>query len=333
MSSSPGRPREASALAHSNIALAKYWGKRDVANNLPAVGSVSITLAALTTRTQVRFDESLSADRLTLNGKSTEDGELVRVTRFLDRIRSLAGIRAFADIRTENDFPTAAGLASSASGFAALAVAASGAAGLDLSPTDLSALARYGSVSAARSVFGGFVELNAHEAIEPFARPLLAAQAWPLEVLVAVTSTARKPRSSSEAMAQSAATSPYYDGWLNSSHDDFVGMKQAIVTHDFTRLAELAEHSCLKLHALILSTRPPTLYWNPTTITLIEVVQDLRRKGVPVFFTIDAGPQVKAVFLPGHADEVREAIAAVAGVERIIHSQLGEGAHRIEDDK
>jgi diphosphomevalonate decarboxylase len=330
MAAKPDQLREASALAHSNIAFAKYWGKRDVIHNLPAVSSISLTLAALTTRTTVCFDPEMKSDELVLNRRRAATVETERVSRFLTRIRGQAGIATFARVNSDNDFPTAAGLASSASGFAALAVAAANAAGLCLSPPQLSALARYGSASAARSIFGGFVELPASDDPATSAEPLLDPDAWPLEVLIAITNTNPKTRSSSQAMIQSATTSPYYAGWVRSSEDDRLAMKAAIVSRDFERLAEISENSCLKLHGLILSTRPPTLYWSPTTVALIEVVYKLRQQGIPVFFTIDAGPQVKAVCPAGGVDIIRPALLAVPGVRKVIYSKPGEGAHLLE---
>src|SRR3954469_11429103 len=172
------------AVAHSNIALAKYWGKADAVRNLTAVPSLSLTLAALRTVTSVRFDEALPVDEFLLAGAAVSGRPLSRVTKLLDAVRASAGIDARARVESVNDFPTAAGLASSASGFAALAMAATRAAGLEQSLEEVSALARAASASAARSVFGGYVSLGARA--ESAERVALGAD-FPLEMLVAVT--------------------------------------------------------------------------------------------------------------------------------------------------
>src|SRR5690554_2111427 len=223
------------ALAHPNIALVKYWGKRDFAYNLPGAGSLSLTLGGLSTRTCVEFDAALDADALQLDGKAVERGaKLKRVSQFLDLVRGRAGISQHARVISVNDFPTGAGLASSASGFAALALAATTAAGLELSATELSILARRGSGSAARSLFGGYVEMNdgvyaigedgtkvattsAEEASEAaYARQIAPAAHWDLRCIIAVTSAGEKDIGSTEGMVSTQNTSPYYEQWIAS---------------------------------------------------------------------------------------------------------------------
>jgi diphosphomevalonate decarboxylase len=328
MSSSSSSPREAAAQAQPNIALVKYWGKRDVPLNLPAVGSLSITLESLWTRTRVRFDAALAADCVRLNGKA-DDKEASRVVECLDLLRARAGTSLRADVDSENNFPTGAGLASSASGFAALVVAAAKALGLDLSPAELSELARRGSGSAARSIFGGFVEWSRGERTDgrdSVARPILAAEAWPLTVVVAVTSTAQKSVGSTAGMNRTRDTSPYYDAWVDTSERDLAEARAAVLAKDFDKLADLSEYSCLKMHALALAARPGLLYWNGATVEAMHAVRALRAAGVPVFFTVDAGPQLKAICLPQAAAQVRAALEAVPGVLRIHETGLGAGA-------
>jgi diphosphomevalonate decarboxylase len=319
------------AVAHANIALAKYWGKFDRTENLPAVSSISLTLKALQTRTRVRFSADLTVDRLLLNGREAERVETNRVCRFLDRVRDLASIADRAQVDSDNNFPTAAGLASSASGFAALALAASQAAGLTLTPSQWSALARYGSASAARSIFGGFVEFTSSINAQAAAKQLVPCEHWPLTVLVAVTSTVRKEHSSTQAMNISAETSPYYRGWVESSEADVADMRSAIVNRDFAKLGAVAERSCLKLHGLIMSGDPPILYWNPVTLALINAIRDLQKSAVAVFFSIDAGPQLKAICEPAHSETVRAALLSTPGVAQVLQSDLGPGAHFAED--
>jgi diphosphomevalonate decarboxylase len=315
----------ATAIAHPNIALVKYWGKRDDCANLPAVGSLSITLDAMRSRTSVEFDAGLAGDSVLLNGR--EDAATARrVSACLDHLRRKAGVRHGARVTSENDFPTGAGLASSASGFAALVVAGAAALGLDPSPDDLAEAARIGSGSAPRSLFGGFALLRNLPAGGVSCEPFLAPEAWPLAVVIAVTTTAPKDTGSREGMAASRATSPYYAQWVRTHEADLVAGADCVRRRDFGALADLAEHNCLKMHAVMMTTRPALIYWTPATLACIERVRELRRNGTPVFFTIDAGPQVKAVCPPSVAAAVREALAAIPGVLHVLESRLGAGA-------
>ena len=331
MTSSP-KLVQAKVRARSNIALVKYWGKADAALNIPAVGSISITLDGLWTDTEIRFDDSLNADRLVLNGTERAD-QLDRVSRCLDLVRAQAGTESKAWVTSENNFPTGAGLASSASGFAALVGAATAALEFDCPPRELSILARRGSGSAARSLFGGFVEMHKGEAADgsdSFAEPLLAAPDWPLSVLVAITEKSEKAVGSGPGMALSAQTSPFYKDWVTSHPPDLDAARDAIAARDFSALADVSEWSCLKMHASAMSTVPPLLYWNGATVDCLNRVRALRADGVPVFFTIDAGPQVKAVCLPGAEEDVRRAIESVPGVREVLATGLGPGLERLE---
>lgn len=317
------------AQAQPNIALVKYWGKRDVALNLPAAGSLSVTLESLWTRTEVSFDNALDQDTLQLNG-APNPAALARVSACLDLLRRRASTRCRARVETHNNFPTAAGLASSASGFAALVVAAHDALGLSLDRRELSGVARQGSGSAARSLFGGFVSMAAgqrQDGEDAVAEPLLPADAWPLSVVIAITTHAAKPVASGAGMERSRHTSPMYPGWLSSVDDDLETARAAVMARDFQKLAAVSEHSCLKMHAVMLSSRPPLMYWTGATMACMQRIRELREvKGLGVFFTVDAGPQVKAVCLPGDAPQVAAALGAISGVESILTSGLGTGA-------
>ncbi len=309
----------ATAVAHPNIALVKYWGKKPGPGNLPATPSLAITLATLTTTTQV---EAATRDSIRIGGETRADA---KIQAFVDAMRNTFELPPMA-ISTNNDFPTGAGLASSASGFAALATAIDAAFDLRLAPTARSTWARRGSASAARSVFGGFTTLCERDG-EWTAAELLDRQAWPLEVIVAVTDESPKPVPSSDGMERSRTTSPFYAAWCESTETDFATACQAVIERDFDTLARIAEHSCLKLHALMLSSRPALVYWNPATVAAMDAVRQLQDAGTPVFFTIDAGPQVKAVCAPGYGEVVADALARVAGVVRTATSGLGPGAH------
>jgi diphosphomevalonate decarboxylase len=330
----PGAARSCTAIAGTNIALVKYWGKRGGPLNLPAAGSLSLTLRELDTRTTVRFDPQLDADRVRLNGQDADDSTKRRVSGFLDIVRQQAGLSAHADVISENTVPTAAGLASSASGFAALALAASRAAGLELAPEALSVLARRGSGSAARSIFGGLVEMQAgirDDGSDAHARPLPEGDAWSLRLIVAVTAQGPKAIGSTEAMRRTAQTSPYYKGWIESVDGDLRDARAAIAERSLARLGAVAERSALRMHASALAADPPILYWSPATIAAMETVRQLRHRGIEAFFTIDAGPHVKVLCEPGHAPEIEEALARTPGVLRTIVASPGRGARIVQE--
>jgi diphosphomevalonate decarboxylase len=321
----------AASQAQPNIALIKYWGKRDAALNLPVVGSISITLESLWTRTDVRFVPDQQEDRVSLNGR-TDAAEARRIGKCLDLLRERAGVEYGAHVVSHNNFPTAAGLASSASGFAALVHAGAAALDLDLSLQEQSELARRCSGSAARSIFGGYVEW-AHGTLadgsDSVARPLLDAGAWPLRVAVAITSTAAKQVGSTEGMRRTAETSPYQAAWIDTQEADLSMARDAIRARDFDALARISEYSCLKMHALALAAQPGLLYWNGATVECMHRVRALRQQGVPVFFTVDAGPQLKAVCMPSAIEQVKAALRDVPGVLDVLDTGLGEGARAI----
>ncbi|MEM7430819.1 MAG: diphosphomevalonate decarboxylase [Pseudomonadota bacterium] len=312
----------AHAFAHPNIALIKYWGKRDRQRNLPAVGSISITLSELGTQMRIRPDADLSADQLSVNGEA-RDSLLPRVSACLDRMAGAS--RLPARIESEANFPLAAGLASSASAFAALVVAANEAYQCDQPQQQLAQLAGAASGSAARSLYGGFVELDKGDTdIE--LQCLAPAGDWPLAVVVAITEAGPKPVSSGEAMEISRKTSPFYGRWLEQQPHDLDEARSAIEGRDFERLAAISEHSCLKMHSVMWGSRPPLIYWNSATVACMEAVREMQARGVGVFFTIDAGPQLKAVCLPEHSAEVEKSLTQVAGVIETRRCGLGEGA-------
>jgi len=250
-----------------------------------------------------------------------------RVSHCLDRLRAIAGHSEFARVESTNDFPTGAGLASSASGYAALVRAAAAALGIDAQAHDqqLADIAREGSGSAPRSLYDGIVLLeNAAEGIR--CRSVSAPADWPLSVVVAVTSRSAKSVGSTEGMERSRETSPYYSAWVDSHPADLNAALDCVSRQDFAQLAELSEHSCLKMHALAMSSRPPMVYWNAATVAAMHAVTELRAAGTPVFFTIDAGPQLKAVCEPGSVAAVKAAGGQVPGVLELLECQLGNGA-------
>jgi diphosphomevalonate decarboxylase len=324
--------RRATAVAHPNIALAKYWGKREDGHNLPAVPSLSVTLAGMSTTTTVTFDPALEADTLLLAGAPAAAGPTARVVGLLDRVRAASGERARALVTSENDFPTAAGLASSASAFAALALAATTAAGLGWSIERVSDLARRTSVSAARSPLGGFVELRAGRPgdEELSAAEVAPADHFPLRVLVAVTREGPKPTLSTEGMLHTQRTSPYYPAWVETAPALAARVKAAVLGRDLPALGVAAEESALRMHAAAIAACPGLVYWVGATVEVMDAVRRLRARGTAAYFTIDAGPHVKVLTAPGDAPAVARALAEVPGVTRIIHAEPGPGARVVE---
>ncbi|NOX87522.1 MAG: diphosphomevalonate decarboxylase [Calditrichaeota bacterium] len=323
------------ARAHANIALIKYWGKRDARLNLPAVGSISLTLSTLRSETEIVFSDEIEQDVLFLNGQKAKPKEVARVSSFLDLIRDRAKIKQKARINSFNNFPTAAGLASSASGFAALTLAATRALRLNLSARELSVLARRGSGSAARSIFGGFVEMHkgvSDDGSDAFAEQLFPPDYWDIRLLIGITSEQPKKVGSTDGMTLSKETSPYYRNWIETQEYDLQQMREAIKTKDFPKLGELSEHSCLKMHAVALSGNPGIIYWNAVTVEAMHAVRELRRTGVPAFFTIDAGPQIKVLCLPEDEQKTRDCLLSVPGIERVIVNRPGPDAQILEED-
>lgn len=324
---------KATAKAHTNIAFIKYWGKRDESLILPMNNSLSLTLDGFHTVTSVDFQDSLSADRFYLNEQLAEGAEKDRVTAFLDRIRAAAGKPdAFAEIHSTNHVPTAAGFASSASGFAALAAAAAKAIGLPVNEQQLSILTRQGSGSACRSIYGGFVEWKKgtmSDGSDSYAVPIAPAEHWDIRVAAVVLSSAEKKVLSREGMKRTVDTSTYYPTWVDSIPDDLAAIKDGIMAKDVEKVGEIAEANCLRMHATTLAANPPFSYWQSTTISIMQAVQDLRSAGVPAFFTIDAGPNVKVLYTPEHEKKVRNTLRNIAGVHDVKVSKPGEGVSYI----
>jgi diphosphomevalonate decarboxylase len=324
-----------SATAHAcaNIALVKYWGKRDAARNLPAAGSLSLTLDALTTETRVQFDPSFGADVMTLDGRDASAAELGRTARFLDEVRGMAGIATFARVDSVNHFPTASGLASSASGYAALALAATAAAGLPLAPRELSVLARRGSGSAARSIFGGLARVVADADVayaEPVPDPHHLARRLRM-VIAIVGGGAPKTHGSRDAMEHCAATSPYYAAWLETVVRDLAAAEDAIARGDLAALGAVTEPNALAMHAAAIASRPPILYWQPATLAALATVRALRDAGRAAWATMDAGPHVKVLTDDVDAAAVAEAMASTPGVDRALISAAGPAATLVDD--
>ncbi len=325
-------PQAAVAQAHPNIAFIKYWGNRDAALRVPANGSLSMNLDGLWTRTRVTFDAALPADTLVLNGRPLQGPALQRVAAVLDEVRRRSGLTLPALVESVNNFPTGAGLASSAAAFAALAVAAAAAAGLALSERDLSRLARRGSGSACRSVPGGFVEwLPGTGDEDSYAYSLAPAEHWALADCIAIVSAVHKGVGSSQGHAL-ADTSPLQPWRVSTAPQRLQRCRQAVLTRDFDALAQVTELDAHLMHAVMQTSRPPLLYWEPGTVAVMHAVLAMRRQGVPVAYTIDAGPNVHVLCPQGTAPQVAQQLREVEGVQQVLVAHPGGPARLLPPD-
>ena len=316
------------ARAHTNIALIKYWGKRDKDLFLPMNSSLSLTLDAFYTDTKVTFDDSLTEDSFLLNGKRQSEKEISKISRFLDLFCEYIGKRPFARVESLNFVPTAAGLASSASAFAALALAVADALKLDLSRQDLSTIARRGSGSSTRSLFGGFVEWDMGTSSEDsMAYPIDDAN-WNIGMLVLVVDSQKKKIASRIGMEHTVETSPFYPAWVETAREDLQAIKKAIAEKDFETLGRITEHNGFKMHATTLSANPPFTYWSADSLLAQEAVRQVREDlHVPAYMTMDAGPNVKVLCRASDMERLQEALSAHFPAEKIISSLPGPAAY------
>lgn len=318
-------PSTATATAHPNIALIKYWGKRDESLVLPAAGSLSLTLDVFPTTTTVTLSTD-PADVVWHNGAVAGREFTRRVGGLLDTVRQRAHSDSHALVVTHNSVPTGAGLASSASGFAALAVAAAAAYGLELDTRQLSRLARRGSGSASRSLIDGLAVWHAGDDESSFAEPVAGPA---LGMIAVVIDDRRKAISSRDAMRLTAATSPYYDAWVAATAADLDAMLAALARDDFTAVGELTESNALRMHAAIAGSRPPVRYLTAASLTVFELVAQLRAEGLPVYATADAGPNVVVLCRQRDLDRAARALAARVPQFRLIPARPGRGAHLV----
>ncbi|MBX3063161.1 MAG: diphosphomevalonate decarboxylase [Anaerolineae bacterium] len=319
---------KATACAHPNIAFIKYWGNTDDQLRLPVSGSISMNLDGLLTRTTVEFRDDQASDTALLGGKQLDAGAaLDRITRHLDYARQLAGTTMRASVNSDSNFPTGAGIASSASAFAALSLAAAAALKLQLSEPQLSAYARLGSGSASRSVPGGFVEwypAQTHEA--SFAETFAPVDYWELTDIVAIVSKAHKSTGSTEGHSI-AATSPLQSARVATAPERLARCKQAILNRDFETFADVVELDSNVMHSVMMTGNPSLFYWQSTTLALMEAVRDLRRQGIAVCYTIDAGPNIHCICAPGAASKVAEYVAQFPGVLEFKQAGAGRAAY------
>jgi diphosphomevalonate decarboxylase len=321
----------ATAVASPNIAFIKYWGNRDEALRLPANGSISMTLGGLEICTTVTFDSNLPADTLVINQQAISGEQLERVQRHLDLLRQMADLSHHAAVRSQGNFPIGAGLAASAAAFAALTLAGCKAAGLELATEALSRLARRGSGSAARSLFGGYVELLAGASDEEaFARQIAPASHWDLVDLIALVQDTHKAVGSTRGHSL-ASSSPLQDARLADAPRRLEECRTAIRNRDFPRLAAIAEQDSNMMHAVMLSSTPPLIYLAPASLAVMRAVAEWRASGLDVCYTVDAGPNVHCICAPQHAAEVEKRLKAIQGVQALLRATPGGGARLAEE--
>jgi diphosphomevalonate decarboxylase len=317
----------ATARAHPNIAFIKYWGNRDDRLRLPANPSISMNLDGLYAETRVTWNDSRTADEFSLDGKIETGDKLTRVSRHLDMLRARLGLSSSASVESRNNFPTGAGIASSAAAFAALTCAAAAAAGANLSERELTTLARLGSGSAARSVPAGFVEWHAadtHE--ESYAESVAAPEHWRLIDLIAVVSRAHKPVGST-AGHRSAGTSDLQTARVAGAGERLERCKRALLERDFAALADVVEHDSNLMHAVMMTSRPPLFYWLPPTLAIMDAVRGWRAEGLQVCYTLDAGPNVHCICAPDDSQVVRSRLLELSKVETVLSASPGGAAH------
>lgn len=311
--------------AHANIALIKYWGKENEDIIIPNTNSLSLTLDKLYTVTEVSFIDS-SRDVFYLDDILQDEKQHKKISKYIDNFRKISGIDKRVLINSYNHVPTAAGLASSASGMACLAMGLNKLFELNYDLKDVSKLARLGSGSASRSVYGGFVEWvkgNDHES--SYAMKIDEAD-FDIAMIILVLNENKKKISSREAMKKTIETSPLYKGFVDSQEDDLKNIKKAIKNKDTKSIGEIAEHNAMKMHATMLSSNPPIMYFEENSIKAINIVKDLREEGILAYYTMDAGSNVKIICKMSESEKIKEKLQKYFSNKDIIISGVGKDA-------
>lgn len=323
---------KATALANSNTALIKYWGKQDEKLILPMTNSISLTVDSLSTTTTVEFSEKYQEDLFFLNDEKQAGTAENRVIEHLNLLRSNAKMNLKTKIMSLNNFPTAAGLASSASGFAALTVASCKALDLKLNQKELSMLSRRGSGSSARSIFAGFVEWQkADEAGESYAKQLADKNHFDIRDIVVIFKKQKREFSTREAMKISKETSPMYKARLDVVETSLEKMRKAIEQRDFTVLGQTAESDCNLVHSIALTSKPKLSFWIDETVKIINLVKDLRQGGIAAYYTVDTGSNMHILTLPQFAAEIEMILNKIPYVVKTVVCKPGDGAKIIEN--
>ena len=320
---------KATAIAPSNIAFTKYWGRKDEVLRLPENGSISMCLSDLLTTTTVEFSENYTKDEVIINGGGLEAGEAERVIKHLDRVRKMANISLKAKVVSNNNFPTGTGLSSSSSGFAALTLAASKAAGLNLSEKELSILARQGSGSACRSIPAGFVEwLDGDTSETSFAVQIFPPGYWAIADVVAVVSEGKKEVSTSVGQ-QTAQSSPFMEVRRSRMKEKNERLKNLIKEKNFKEFGELIEAEALELHTIMLTQKPALIYWTPGTLKIMKLTNHWRAEGIPVYFTINTGQDIHLIIEEKNTEKLAKKLKEIKEVKKIIVNRPAIGARLV----
>ena len=320
----------ATSIAFSNIAFIKYWGNQDNDMRVPSNDSISMNLDGLYARTTVTEDVFLSSDELTINGRMVSGAALQRASNILDLARVRAGKKHFMRVESENNFPSGAGIASSAAAFAALALAAAHAAGLDLSEAELSRLARRGSGSASRSIPSGFVEWQAGTCDEDsYAFFIAPPEHWALADCVAIISSEHKKTGSTEGHAL-AWTSPLQAARVADAPRRLEICRRAIMERDFDSFASIVELDSDMMHAVMMTSTPALHYWKPGTLRVMQAARAWRRDGLPACYTVDAGANVHIISPAEHAEEVANRLRKLSEVQQTLVAKVGGGARIVK---
>ena len=319
------RKMKGTAVAPSNIAFIKYWGRKNEELRLPENGSISMNLSNLLTTTTVEFDSSFKEDEVIINGQK-EENQGSRAIKHLDRIRKIAKINSKAKVVTRNNFPTGTGLSSSASGFAALTVAGAKAAGLNLSEKELSILARQGSGSACRSIPDGFVEwLDGDTSDTSYGVSLHPSNYWDIVDVVAVVSKNKKEVSTTEGQ-KLAASSPFFPIRLERINEKIKLIKKYMQEKNFPAFGELLEAEALELHAIMLTSTPSLIYWLPGTLKVMHAVKKWRREGLQVYFTVNTGQDIHLICRKKDVEKVVKKLEEISDVQKTIVNYPSKGA-------
>lgn len=317
--------------AHTNIALIKYWGKRNKQLFLPVTSSLSLTLNEFYTETFLSWQEEGKADSFTLNGIDQEIREGAPISRFLDLFRDLSGIYRPVQVVSDNFVPTAAGLASSASAYAALASASNILFDTRMNHQELSTYARQGSGSATRSLFAGFAlwhKGQGDDSASSYAEQIDEAK-WDIGMITVVVNKQEKAYSSREGMEHTRLTSPFYQMWPQTVAEDLDKMIHAIQLQDFTQVGEIAEHNAMKMHATMIASNPSFTYWEPDSIIAMNMVRNLRAANIECYFTMDAGPNIKVLCRLSQAQDIVQAFQAHFAESQLIVSGPGPAPVRL----
>ncbi|MBI3033195.1 diphosphomevalonate decarboxylase [Candidatus Woesearchaeota archaeon] len=331
---------KATSRAHPNIALIKYWGKRNNELILPFTNSLSVTLDNLETVTTVDFSSIYREDLVILNEvELLSNSTSFKIIHHIDLIWDFLMNRPrdiFVKVVSKNNFPTAAGFASSSSGIAALTYATILALHGELSWSQISLLARRGSGSACRSVYGGFVEWHAgkeHDGRDSYATKVHSEYYWPdFRMLVIVLSSQPKYISSREAMAVSVKTSPLFPSWIIRCERDIIDLKKALDLKAFSMLGKIAEENSLAMHAVMEASQPSIIYHTSETQIIISAIQSLRRTGLNCYLTSDAGSNIQIIALHKDISSILESLKQYPFIQKIITCGVGKGVEQIKED-